>query len=81
VICLEHLLQTLDSCFAHSLKKHLKFTKLVEMLETKGIKFLERENKVALNVEPYQKVDGRIQNTLGENDIKQPYKLASQTKL
>ncbi len=51
------------------------------MLETKGIKFLERENKVALNVEPYQKVDGRIQNTLGENDIKQPYKLASQTKL
>jgi hypothetical protein len=34
VICLEHLLQTLDNCFAHS----LKFTKLVEMLETKGDK-------------------------------------------
>jgi len=36
---------------------------------------------VAFNVEPCQKVDGRIQNNIGENDIKQPYKLASQTKL
>jgi hypothetical protein len=30
VICLEHLLQTLDNCFSHSLKRHLEFTKLVE---------------------------------------------------
>jgi len=41
VIRLEHLLQTLDSCFAHSLKKHLEFTKLVEILETKGNKILQ----------------------------------------
>jgi hypothetical protein len=41
MICLEHLLQTLDNCFAHSQKKHLKFTKLIEMLETKGDKILQ----------------------------------------
>jgi uncharacterized protein Yka (UPF0111/DUF47 family) len=40
VICLEHLLQTLDNYFAHSLKRLLEFTKLVEILETKGNKIL-----------------------------------------
>jgi hypothetical protein len=40
VIYLEHLLQTLHNYFAHSLKTHLEFTKLVEMLETKGNKIL-----------------------------------------
>ncbi len=34
VIYLENLLQTLHSYFAHSLKKHLKFTKFIEILET-----------------------------------------------
>jgi hypothetical protein len=43
VIHLEHLLQTLRNYFAHSPKKHLEFTKLVEMLETKG-------SKIFLNV-------------------------------
>jgi len=43
VIHLEHLLQTLHNYFAHSPKRHLEFTKLVEMLETK-------ENKIIWNV-------------------------------
>jgi hypothetical protein len=41
MICLEHLLQTMQNYFAHSPKKHLKFTKLVEILETKGRKILQ----------------------------------------
>jgi hypothetical protein len=40
VIHLEHLLQTLHNYFAHSPKRHLKFTKLAEMLEIKGNKIL-----------------------------------------
>jgi hypothetical protein len=40
VIHLEHLLQTLHNYFAHSPKRHLEFTKLTEMLETKGNKIL-----------------------------------------
>jgi hypothetical protein len=43
VIHLEHLLQTLHSYFAHSPKRHLEFTKLVEILEMK-------ENKILWNV-------------------------------
>ncbi len=34
VIYFENLLQTLHSYFSHSLKKHLKFTKFNEILET-----------------------------------------------
>jgi hypothetical protein len=38
VICLENLLQTMHNYFAHSPKKHLKFTKFIEIFETKGNK-------------------------------------------
>ncbi len=41
VIHLEYLLQTLHSYFAHSPKRHLEFTKLVEMLKTKGNKIFQ----------------------------------------
>jgi hypothetical protein len=41
VIYLEHLLQTMQNYFARSLKKHLKFTKLVEILEMNGNKILQ----------------------------------------
>ncbi len=41
MICLEHLLQTLHSYFAHSQKICLEFTKLVEMLEIKGSKIFQ----------------------------------------
>jgi hypothetical protein len=40
VICLKHLLQTLHNYFTHSAKRHLEYTKLVEMLEMKGNKIL-----------------------------------------
>ncbi len=33
------------------------------------------------NVEPYQKGDGKIQNTPSENDGRQPYKQTSQIEL
>jgi hypothetical protein len=38
MIRLEQLLQSLHNYFAHPLKRHLEFTKLDEMLETKGNK-------------------------------------------
>ncbi len=34
-----------------------------------------------LNVDPYQKVDGKIYNILGEDDIKQCYKPISKNEL
>jgi len=40
VICLENLLQTMHNYFAHSPKEHLKFTKFIEIFETKGNKIL-----------------------------------------
>jgi hypothetical protein len=43
VIHFKHLLQNLHNYFAHSPKRHLKFTKLVEILEMK-------ENKIFQNV-------------------------------
>jgi hypothetical protein len=36
VTCLENLLQILHSYFAHSPKGHLEFTKLVQLMSTKG---------------------------------------------
>jgi hypothetical protein len=41
---IERLLQILHAYFAHSLKRHLEFTKLVEVMETQG-------NKTVHNVE------------------------------
>jgi hypothetical protein len=40
---IESLLQTLRAYFAHSFRQHLNFTKLVEVMETKG-------NKIICNV-------------------------------
>jgi len=40
VIRLQNLLQTLHSYFAHSPKRHLKFTKLTKLMQTKGNKIL-----------------------------------------
>jgi hypothetical protein len=37
---IKNLLQCLYGCFSHSPKKHLKFTKLVEIMKTKGNKIL-----------------------------------------
>jgi hypothetical protein len=37
---IENLLRTLHAYFAHSLKRHLEFTKLVEIMETNGNKIL-----------------------------------------
>jgi hypothetical protein len=49
VVYLENLLQTLYSYFAHSFKKHLKFTKFIEILETNlGNKVIW--NKIISNV-------------------------------
>jgi hypothetical protein len=42
---------------------------------------LKHEDKVDFDAEPCQKVKSKIQNNLGENGGRQPYKLASQTKL
>jgi hypothetical protein len=39
VICLENLLQTMHNYFAHSPKKHLKFTKFIEIFEKRVTKF------------------------------------------
>jgi hypothetical protein len=36
---------------------------------------------VDLHVEPCQKVDGKIENTIGEDDIKQRYKPISKNEL
>jgi hypothetical protein len=36
---IESLLQTLHAYFAHSPKQHLEFTKLIEVMETKKVKF------------------------------------------
>jgi hypothetical protein len=36
---------------------------------------------VDLDVEPYQKVEGKIQSIIGENGVRQPYKPTSQTNL
>jgi uncharacterized membrane protein len=38
---LEGLLQTLYNYFSKSFKRHLEFTKLVEVMETKGAKILK----------------------------------------
>jgi hypothetical protein len=40
VICLENILQTMHNYFVHSLTKHLKSTKFIEIFETKGNKIL-----------------------------------------
>ncbi len=40
VKCIESLLQTLHAYFAHSPKRHLKFTKLAKIMETKRNKNL-----------------------------------------
>jgi len=40
VKCIESLLQTLHAYFAHFPKRHLKFIKLIEIMETKGNKIL-----------------------------------------
>jgi hypothetical protein len=40
VKCIESLLQTLHAYFAHSPKRHLEFTKLAKIMETKGNKIL-----------------------------------------
>jgi len=40
VKCIESLLQTLHAYFAHFPKRHLKFIKLTEIMETKGNKIL-----------------------------------------
>ncbi len=42
---------------------------------------MKHEDKVDFDAEPCQKVKSKIQNNLGENGGRQPYKLASQTKL
>ncbi len=39
------------------------------------------ENKVDLAVEPYQKNDHRIQNIVGQDGVKQPYKPTSENEL
>jgi len=36
---------------------------------------------VDLDVEPYQKNDHRIQNIVGQNGVKQPYKPTSENEL
>jgi hypothetical protein len=38
--CIESLLQTLHAYFVHSPQRHLEFTKLAEIMETKGNKIL-----------------------------------------
>jgi len=40
VKCIANLLETLHAYFAHSAKKHVKFTKIVDIMETKGNKIL-----------------------------------------
>ncbi len=40
VKCIENLLKTLHAYFAHSPKRHLEFTKLAKIMETKGNKIL-----------------------------------------
>jgi hypothetical protein len=40
VICLENLLQTLHSYFAHSFKRHLEFPKLAKLMKTMGNKII-----------------------------------------
>ncbi len=40
VKCIESLLQTLHTYFVHSPKRHLEFTKLAKIMETKGNKIL-----------------------------------------
>jgi len=40
VICFENLLPTLHFYFAHSLKRHLEFIKLVKLMQIKGNKIL-----------------------------------------
>jgi hypothetical protein len=50
---LENLLQTLHSYFAHSPKKHLEFTKLIEFIEKKREQdCLKCENEIDLDVQP-----------------------------
>jgi hypothetical protein len=39
---IEDLLQSLHSYFARSPKRHLEFVKLVEVMETKGLKILRQ---------------------------------------
>ncbi len=39
------------------------------------------ENKMDLDVESYQKNDRRIQNIVGQDGVKQPYKLTSENEL
>jgi hypothetical protein len=41
VFCIEFMLQSLYSFFAHNSKKLLEFTKFVNFFETKGLKLLK----------------------------------------
>jgi len=57
VIHFENLLGTLHSYFVHSLKIHVEFTKLVEILGTKGNKILQNvKTKWIVMLSPTKKV-------------------------
>jgi hypothetical protein len=54
---IEDLLQTCHSYFAHSPKRHLEFNKLIEMMETKGLKMFKNVKTLWISLlEPQKKI-------------------------
>ncbi len=71
VIHRENLLEILSSYFVHSHKIHIEFTKLVEILGTKGNKIIQNvKTKWILMLSPTKKSDGIIHNTFGEDGVR-----------
>ncbi len=65
----------------HTSNFFLKFTKLVDLMDTKVDKILHNvKNQVEFNVEPTQKSDGNFKKIWGENALGQSQKSISKAK-
>jgi hypothetical protein len=81
VVCLENMLQTLHSYFAHSPKRHLEFTKLTKFMQTKGDKIFQNVKTMWMLMFNLAKmVMVEYKNFVGEHGIGLPYS-ASQVEL
>lgn len=70
VVKLEELLQSLYSYFSSSLKCHLEFTKLAEIMETWGLKILQNVKTCYINVGTLEMCVRKIQNFNYEDGIR-----------
>ncbi len=66
---IEGLFQTLYNYFSKSLKRHFKFTKFEELMETKGAKILKNVKTHWIYVVPCLTCNGKIQNFVDEDGL------------